>query len=91
MGVPVNILDSRSYIAKRVKKTPYVLLALFLGGVGGHHFYAGKPAQGMLCLAFCWTLVPMVLGLAQAAFALSKAPDVNGYIVLADGGGHGHA
>lgn len=41
------------------------VLALFLGGIGGHKFYLGKGFQGVLYLVFCWTLVPAFLGLIE--------------------------
>lgn len=37
------------------------LFALFLGGLGGHKFYLGKPGQGILYLLFCWTFIPVIL------------------------------
>lgn len=38
-----------------------ILLALFLGGVGGHKFYLGRVGPGMFYLLFCWTLIPALL------------------------------
>lgn len=38
---------STTYITGRpVKKWTYVLLVLFLGGIGAHHFYAGYTSKG---------------------------------------------
>lgn len=42
------------------------ILALFLGGLGVHHFYLGNSAKGMLYLLFCWTAIPMFLSFFQA-------------------------
>ena len=39
-----------------------VLLAVFLGGLGFHHFYLRRDGLGILYLVFCWTGIPMILG-----------------------------
>ena len=43
-----------------------VILALLLGGVGGHKFYLGKNAQGLIMLVFCWTLIPGIWAFFEA-------------------------
>ena len=50
------------------------VLALFLGGLGGHKFYLDRPWQGLLYLVFCWTFVPAILALFEAIyyFAMSE-------------------
>jgi len=52
-----------------MNKWTYVLLAFFLGGIGAHKFYAGKPIMGMLYLCFCWTYVPAIIGLIESLWA----------------------
>ena len=47
-------------------KTTAVLLALFLGGIGGHKFYLDRPSQGILYLLFCWTFIPAIIALLEA-------------------------
>ena len=37
-----------------------VLLALFLGCFGVHHFYLGRVGLGILYCCFCWTGIPAV-------------------------------
>ena len=37
------------------------LLALFLGGLGAHHFYLGNTALGVIYLLFCWTFIPAIV------------------------------
>lgn len=80
--INVNIQNGQQYQAKPVKKVPYVLLALFLGGIGVHNFYAGKTGLGVLYLVFCWTFIPAIAALIQAIIAICKPADVNGCIVL---------
>ncbi len=40
-------------------------LALFLGGLGVHKFYLGKYVQGILCLLFSWTYIPIIIGVIE--------------------------
>ena len=51
--------------AKRTLTTA-VLLALFGGGFGLHHFYTGDRRRGVRYLALCWLGVPMLLGWIDA-------------------------
>ena len=46
------------------------LLAIFLGGLGIHKFYLGKPMQGVLYLLFCWTGIPSVVACVEAMIYL---------------------
>ena len=43
------------------------LLAVFLGGFGGHRFYLGDK-RGLLYLPFFWTFVPTLVGLVEAFY-----------------------
>jgi TM2 domain-containing membrane protein YozV len=43
-----------------------VLLAIFLGGFGIHHFYLRRNGLGILYLLFSWTGIPTVLGWIDA-------------------------
>jgi len=45
-----------------------VLLALFLGGIGIHHFYLRRDGLGLLYLIFSWTGVPMVIAWVECFF-----------------------
>lgn len=51
-----------------------VLLALLLGGLGVHKFYLEKPGIGVLYFLFCWTWIPMILGLFEGI----------GYLLMSD-------
>jgi TM2 domain-containing membrane protein YozV len=41
------------------------LLALFLGGLGIHHFYLGNTLLGIIYLLFCWTLIPFLISFIE--------------------------
>lgn len=56
-------------------KTAAGLLAIFLGGLGVHKFYLGKPLMGILYLLFCWTGVPAVVGLIEGIIYLCKTDE----------------
>lgn len=44
-------------------RTIATLLCLTLGGLGAHRFYLGQTVRGVLCVAFCWTLIPAFVAL----------------------------
>jgi TM2 domain-containing membrane protein YozV len=54
-------------------KTTAALLALFLGGFGIHRFYLGNIFIGLLYLLFCWTYIPMVLGVIDFLFFIVRS------------------
>lgn len=47
-----------------------IMFALFLGGLGAHKFYMGKPGLGVLYLLFCWTFVPAIISLFETILYL---------------------
>lgn len=57
---------------KKVDKTLYVILAIMLGGLGAHRFYAKEVKSGLLYLLFSWTLVPIFLGYVDAFYAIKQ-------------------
>ena len=67
---------------KVVNKVVYCLLALFLGGIGVHKFYAGKTGAGICYLLFCWTFIPSIIALIECITALCKHADAAGNIVI---------
>jgi TM2 domain-containing membrane protein YozV len=54
-----------------------VLLAIFLGTFGIHHFYLGRNGLGTLYLLFCWTGIPCILGWIEAFFMPSRVRRYN--------------
>ena len=75
-------LVSRDSSTKVVNKIAYCLLALFLGFIGVHKFYAGKTGAGICYLLFCWTLIPEILAIIDLIVGLCKHSDSNGNIVV---------
>lgn len=51
------------------------LLALFLGGLGAHHFYLGRPILGVLYLLFCWTFIPAIIAFIEGVVLLLTSDD----------------
>ena len=53
-------------------KTTAGILALLLGGIGIHRFYLGQW-WGIFYLLFCWTGVPLVIGLIEGIVFFSTS------------------
>jgi TM2 domain-containing membrane protein YozV len=54
-----------------------VLLAIFLGGLGIHHFYLRRDGLGIVYLVFFWTGIPMVIAWIEAFFMPSRVRQYN--------------
>ncbi len=78
----VNVTVQAPAGARPVNKMAYGLLAIFLGGFGIHHFYAGKTGAGILSLLFCWTFIPAIVAFIQGIVALCKTADAAGNIYV---------
>ncbi len=65
---------------KTVNKIAYALIAIFIGGLGIHRFYAGKIVSGVIYLLLCWTGIPSLLGLIEGIIALTRDDDGRGNI-----------
>ncbi len=70
--------DTRSV----VNKVAYCVLAFFLGSLGVQKFFAGKTGSGILCILFCWTGIPTLIGIIDCLSGLFKKADSNGNIVV---------
>lgn len=49
------------------------LLAVFLGWIGIHKFYLGKPAQGIIYILFAWTAIPAIIGIIEGIIYLTMS------------------
>ena len=58
----------------RNSQTTAVLLAMFGGAFGLHHFYLGGRRRGFIYLAFFWTILPMFIGWYDAVKLAQLAP-----------------
>ncbi len=52
-----------------------ILLAFFLGDIGGQFFYLGSPIKGILCVLFCWTWIPAVIGIIHGILLIIMGDD----------------
>lgn len=68
-------LKSMKEDSNKPSLTVYLLLVLFLGGIGAHDFYVGKTGTGLIKLAFCWTGIPTIISLFNIIGALMNKDD----------------
>jgi len=54
-----------------------VLLAIFLGCFGIHHFYVGRNGLGILYCCLFWTGIPAILGLIECFFMPGRVRSFN--------------
>jgi len=54
-----------------------ILLALFLGTFGVHHFYLRRTGLGILYCCFCWTSIPTILGFIECFFMPGRVREFN--------------
>lgn len=54
-----------------------ILLALFLGTFGVHHFYLHRTGLGILYCCFCWTGIPTLLGFIECFFMPRRVREYN--------------
>jgi len=54
-----------------------VLLALFLGSFGLHHFYLRRNGLGILYCCFFWTGIPALLGFLECFFMPGRVREYN--------------
>jgi TM2 domain-containing membrane protein YozV len=67
----------QQYQAVRRDEVVGVLLALFLGGIGLHHFYLRQTGLGILYLCFFWTPFPWILGFIECFFMPGRVREFN--------------
>jgi TM2 domain-containing membrane protein YozV len=54
-------------------KSTAVMLTLFLGGIGIHHFYLGNSIRGVIYALFFWTFIPILLSILELISLLSTS------------------
>jgi TM2 domain-containing membrane protein YozV len=54
-----------------------ILLALFLGTFGIHHFYLRRTGLGILYCIFCWTGITAILGFIECFFMPGRVREFN--------------
>ena len=67
----------QQYEAVRRDEVVGILLALFLGSFGLHHFYLRRTGLGILYLCFFWTGIPGFLGFIECFFMPGRVREFN--------------
>lgn len=67
----------QQYEAVRRDEVVGILLALFLGTFGIHHFYLRRTGLGILYCCFFWTGIPSVLGFFECFFMPGRVREFN--------------
>src|ERR1017187_9908792 len=67
----------QQYDAVRRDEVVGILLALFLGSFGLHHFYLRRTGLGILYLCFFWTGIPGFLGFIECFFMPGRVREFN--------------
>jgi hypothetical protein len=67
----------QQYESVRRDEVVGILLALFLGGFGIHHFYLRRTGLGILYACLCWTPLPWVLGFVECFFMPGRVREFN--------------
>lgn len=67
----------QQYESVRRDEVVGILLALFLGGFGVHHFYLRRTGLGVVYLCFFWTPIPWILGFIECFFMPGRVREFN--------------
>jgi TM2 domain-containing membrane protein YozV len=67
----------QQYEAVRRDEIVGILLALFLGSFGIHHFYLRRTGLGILYCFFFWTGIPAILGFIECFFMPARVREFN--------------
>ncbi len=65
------------YEAARRDEVVGILLALFLGSFGIHHFYLRRTGLGILYCCFFWSGIPAILGFFECFFMPGRVREYN--------------
>lgn len=72
-----DALFYQQYEVARRDEVVGILLALFLGTFGVHHFYLRRTGLGILYCCFFWTGITSVLGFIECFFMPSRVREFN--------------
>lgn len=61
----------------RKNRTTALLLTLFLGGIGAHHYYMGKVGLGILYTCFFWTFIPGIVAFIELFLIMKRVDRYN--------------
>jgi TM2 domain-containing membrane protein YozV len=67
----------QQYEAVRRDEVVGILLALFLGTFGIHHFYLRRTGLGILYICLAWSGIPSVLGFFECFFMPGRVREFN--------------
>ena len=67
----------QQYESVRRDEVVGILLALFLGSFGIHHFYLRRNGLGILYCFFFWTGIPAILGFFECFFMPGRVREFN--------------
>jgi TM2 domain-containing membrane protein YozV len=79
-GVPIPNTQAMFYEqfeAVRRDEVIGILLALFLGTFGVHHFYLRRTGLGILYCCFFWSGIPSILGFIECFFMPARVREFN--------------
>src|SRR5581483_10898141 len=79
-GVPLpntQAMFYEQYESVRRDEVVGILLALFLGTFGVHHFYLRPTGLGILYLCFFWSGIPAILGFIECFFMPGRVREFN--------------
>jgi len=72
-----QVIFYQQYEAVRRDEVVGILLALFLGTFGIHHFYLRRTGLGILYCCFFWTGLTSILGLIECFFMPGRVREFN--------------
>src|SRR5271165_36864 len=72
-----QVVFYQQYESVRRDEVVGILLALFLGGFGIHHFYLRRTGLGILYCCISWTPIPWILGFIECFFMPGRVREIN--------------
>lgn len=79
-GIPIpntQAMFYEQYESVRRDEVIGILLALFLGSFGAHHFYLRRTGLGIVYLIFFWSGIPAILGFIECFFMPARVREFN--------------